>query len=140
MSARSEHMRAKLRAVSLTSVLMYGMPNLNGNAKVVVEREPEPARYVDARAEALDVLARLGAEPPLDQVYPNVADLVRQAYALGWAACEKRLASPDTADAIAVAIETPQRICADPGYITGTSALRWQVTAVQQAAVYGVPK
>lgn len=143
MSARSEHFRAKLRAVSMTSVLMYGMPRALPGPGPALSHEPtpEPARYVDARAEALDVLTRLGAEPPLDGVYPNVADLVRQAYALGWAACEKRLSSPDAADAIAVAIETPERICTEPGYISGTgSKLRWQVAAVQLAAVHGVPK
>jgi len=102
---------------------------------------PEPQEYVDARIEARDLCRNLGLDvgnEHWDQA--SIGDFIRLAYAQGFIACEKRLSSPDTADAIALAIEHPERICTDPGYITGTSALCWQVIAVQHAAVYGVPK
>jgi hypothetical protein len=101
----------------------------------------ETQEYADARVEARDLCRNLGLD--VDNEHWDkaaVADFIRLAYAQGYVACEKRLASPDVADAIALAIEHPERICTDPGYITGTSALRWQVIAVQQAAVYGVPR
>lgn len=101
----------------------------------------ETQEYVDARTEARELCRNLGLDVEnMHWEVASVSDFIRLAYAQGFIACEKKLSSPDTADAIALAIEHPERICTDPGYITGTSALRWQVIAVQQAAVYGVPK
>lgn len=144
MSARAEHIRAKLRAVSIASVLMHGMPSVTGQTTPVAAPEPMPEQpgYAQARTESLEVLARLGAEPPLDGVSPEVADLVRQAYALGWAACEKKVLASDTADAVAIALDHPELVVEKPDYAAGqgTGNLRWQVRAAQHAAVYGVPK
>lgn len=94
------------------------------------------------RADVVDACLKLGVD--LNDTHVDaltVADLVRLAYREGVRATEQRLMSPDVADAIAVAIESPEKVVAeDPGYISGTGKLRWQVLAVQQAAVYGVPK
>ena len=90
------------------------------------------------RGEIIEACVKLGVDLNLD--YPDaltVSDLVRLAYREGVRATEQRLMSPDVADAIAVAIETPEKVVDDPGDIRKFS---WQVRAVQQAAVYGVPK
>ena len=136
MSARDDHARAKQRPVAMILGLL---PNFTGHPATVITPEPPQATYADARTEGLAVLAGLGAEAPPDGILAEVGDLIRQGYALGWAACEKRVLSTDTADAIAVAIETPKKVCDEPPYI-GRSELRWQVMAVQRAAVYGIPK
>jgi hypothetical protein len=135
MSARDDHFRAKLRPAVLAAALL---PSVVGYAKAPAEPEPPQATYNDATAEAIAVLVNFGLNPLPDDV--AVADLIRLAYVHGWQACEKRLSSPDVADAIAVAIEHPGRVCTEPGYVGGAGQLRWQVQAVQRAAVYGVPK
>lgn len=94
------------------------------------------------KRQVVDACVKLGVD--LNTVHTDaltIADLVRLAYREGVRATEQRLMSPDVADAIAVAIETPEKVVAEaPGYISGTGRLRWQVLAVQQAAVHGVPK
>jgi hypothetical protein len=102
---------------------------------------PETPEYISAREEAADIARRLGLDisnEHWDQA--SIGDFLRLCYAQGWKACERKVMSPDTADAIAFAIERPEKIVTEPGYISGTGRLRWQVQAVQRAAVYGVPK
>lgn len=86
--------------------------------------------YTDAVAEALKVCERLGIEvlAPL-----GAGDLVRHVYGQGWLACEARLASPDMADLIYRAINTPAEIIE-----VGDRSTSHQVRAVQQIVTYGV--
>lgn len=93
------------------------------------------------RDQVVDACTKLGVDLTSAHVDAlTVADLVRLAYREGVRATEQRLMSPDVADAIAVAIECPEMVVTEPGYISGTGRVRWQVAAVQQAAVYGVPR
>lgn len=105
--------------------------------------EPETPEYVSARVEAVEVAQGLGLDisnEHWDQA--SIGDFLRLCYAQGWKACERRLMSPDTADAIAVAVDHPEKVIGTaPSYIgPSASKVGWQVRAVQQAAVYGVPK
>lgn len=111
-----------------------------------ISAEPLPVAdegsYVHAREEARAVCVALGLDVGnAHWQKAGVADFVRLAYAQAWRACEQRLLSASTADAIATAIENPGAIVPDPGFLAGAPGnLRWQVQAVQQAAVNGVPK
>lgn len=99
-------------------------------------RTPEKPEYVDARIEARDLCRNLGLDVNNEHWDgASVADFIRLAYAQGWKACESRIHSRDTADAIAVAIQTPGEIVTHDG-----PALSHQVAAVQTAVVHGVPK
>ena len=85
--------------------------------------------------EALDTCIKLGVDINPDHAEALTdADLVRLAYREGVRATEHRLMGSDTADAIAFALEYPEEIFAND---RGSG---WKVRAVQQAAVYGVPK
>ena len=107
----------------------------------IFNRSTVPFVTQGVRADVVDACVKLGVD--LNQAHVDaltVADLVRLAYREGVRATEQRLMSPDVADAIALAIECPEMVVTEPGYISGTGRVRWQVAAVQQAAVYGVPK
>lgn len=107
----------------------------------IFNRSTIPYVTPDVRGDVIDTCVKLGVDLNPDHVDAlTVADLVRLAYREGVRATEQRLMSPDVADAIAVAIECPEMVVTEPGYISGTGKVRWQVAAVQQAAVYGVPK
>ena len=107
----------------------------------IFNRSTVPFVTQDVRADVVDACTKLGVDLNQDHVDAlTVADLVRLAYREGVRATEQRLMSPDVADAIALAIECPEMVVTEPGYISGTGRVRWQVAAVQQAAVYGVPK
>lgn len=97
-----------------------------------------PVEWFQARRACAD----LGVDLNPDHVDAlTVADFVRLAHQHGVAAAERRLMSPDTADVIAFAIDNPEKVVPEPDYIgPATAQLRWQVAAVQQAAVYGVPR
>lgn len=111
-----------------------------------ISAEPLPVAdegsYADARDEAREVCVALGLDVGNTHWREaGVADFVRLAYAQAWRACEQRVLGAETADAIAVAIVEPGRIVPDPGFLAGAPGnLRWQVQAVQHAAVNGVPK
>jgi hypothetical protein len=111
----------------------------------IFNRSPRTGGHLVATAnirdQVLDTYVKLGVDlNPHHTDALTAADLVRLAYREGVRATEQRLMSPDVADAIAVAIEYPEKVVTEPGYISGTGKVRWQVAAVQQAAVYGVPK
>lgn len=102
-------------------------------------RAPETPEYVDARVEARDLCVNLGLD--VRNAHwdgASVADFLRLAYAQGWKACEARIASPDMADAIALAIASPELVI-DPLFL-GQKPEAHVVRAVQQAVTYGVPK
>lgn len=112
---------------------------------LLLRSEPRPARvpetpeYIDARAEARDLCMNLGLD--VRNAHwdgASVADFLRLAYAQGYVACERRLGSPDMADAIALAIESPELVI-DPLFL-GQKPEAHVVRAVQQAVTYGVPK
>jgi hypothetical protein len=101
-------------------------------------RVPDTPEYASARDEAATMARNLGLDISNEHwEHSSIADFLRLCYAQGWKACERRLMSPDTADAIAVAIQDPKAIIAP----TGTASTNdHRVRAVQQAAVFGVPK
>lgn len=137
MSARADHFRAKLRGVSISSVLLYGMPHALPAAPQPVA-VPEPEEYVDARTEARQLCRNLGLD--VDNEHwdgASVGDFIRLAYAQGWKACESRIISPDVGDAIALALRTPTAIL---GGDSGLGMPTMVVRAVQRAVAYGVPK
>ncbi|MEV6413880.1 hypothetical protein [Kribbella sp. NPDC051718] len=151
--------RERLRGASISSVLLHGMPTLVGGTRVIdspglpdgVEPPstavrvrpaayPETPEYVDARTEAAATCRNLGLD--ITNVHwdtASIADYVRLAYAQGFRACVAKVESPDTADAIAVAIETPEIVISAPGGAFRTTLVH-QVASVQRAAIYGVPK
>lgn len=95
--------------------------------------------YEDARAEIVAAIRNLGllfgSHP--DDADRSIRDLVTAAYCGGWKACEARLDSPDMADAIRTALETPAAVLEQRG---GESTYQWQVRAVQQVVAYGLAK
>ncbi len=96
-------------------------------------------RPTPVRDQVVDACVKLGVELNADHVDAlSVADLVRLAYREGVEATEKRLMSPDVADAIAVAIEDPAKVIQMDK--TESLQLHWRIRAIQRAAVYGVPK
>lgn len=95
--------------------------------------------YADARAEVVARIRNLGllfGSHPDDAARP-LGDLVTAAYRGGWNACEARLDSPDMADAIRTALETPAAVLEQHA---GESTYHWQVRAVQQVVAYGLAK
>jgi hypothetical protein len=106
-------------------------------AKVVFP--PEPQEYVDARTELLDMANLLGFDVSNEHWQSaGVRDFLLLAYAQGWSACAAKVESPDTADAIAFAIEHPARVV-DKTHLS--EGLVHHVTrAVQRVVLYGVPK
>lgn len=136
-------MRERLRSVSMSSVLLHGVarstgvPERPGQLRSVQPIVPETQEYVDARTEAATLCRNLGLDVTNEHWdAASVGDFVRLAYAQGWKACESRLAAPDTADAIAHALNDPASIVernpADTEH-------RLTVRAVQQAVAYGIP-
>jgi hypothetical protein len=75
-----------------------------------------------------------GLDLPRD-VSRDLADAVRYVYAQGWLACEARLASPNMADAIDLAITTPAAVVERR---PGQSDHGWTIHAVQQTVAHGV--
>lgn len=105
---------------------------------VWVPRAPETPAYVDARTEARTLCRNLGMD--VDNEHwdgAEIGDFIRLAYAQGWQACESRLASPDMADAIAQALNTPASILERKA---GEPDLAWTVRTVQLVVAHGVPK
>lgn len=103
---------------------------------------PPPAgapTYAEARAEVIAAIRNLGllfgSHP--DDADRSISDLVTAVYSGGWNACESRLDSPDVADAICTALETPAAVLEQNA---GESMHHWQVRAVQQVIAYGIPK
>lgn len=96
--------------------------------------------YEDAREEVVTAVRNLGLLfgrlPPPAADRP-IGDLVTAAYRGGWNACEARLISPDMADAICTALETPAAVLEQ---LAGESTHHWQVRAVQQVVAYGLAK
>lgn len=96
--------------------------------------------YEDARVEAHTACRRLGLlfGRPIDGgLQQQVGDMVRSAYVGGWQACENRLDSPDTADAIAQALDLPESVLERR---PGESDRQLKVRAVQQVIAYGLAK
>lgn len=96
--------------------------------------------YEDARAEAHEAGRRLGllfGRPRLGSDPMPVGDYVRRAYVGGWTACETRLDSPEMADAIATALETPTAVLEQ---LPNESDHRHQIRAVRQVVAYGLAK
>lgn len=110
----------------------------------IFNRAPRPGAQLVATTihqQLVDACVKLGVD--LDQAHVDaltVADLVRLAYREGVRATEQRLMSPDVADAIALAMEFPEKVVTEPGGLVGNGKFQWQVAAVQQAAVHGVPR
>lgn len=99
---------------------------------------PEPAEYVDARTEAAALCRQLGLDVANEHWdTAGIGDFIRLAYAGGSKACESRLASPDTADSIYLAITSPGALV-EREY-ANENPTTWTVRAVQQAVAYGVP-
>lgn len=129
----------------LSSALLGSMPiivrgEVRPPLKAVTLDRPETPAYVDARTEAAATCRALGLD--ITNVHwdtASIADYVRLAYGQGFRACVSKVESPDTADAIAVAIEKPREIIDAPGGAFRTELVH-QVAAVQRAAIYGVPK
>jgi hypothetical protein len=107
----------------------------------IFNREPRTDTPIVATLhdEVREACIKLGVDLNPDHVDAlTVADFVRLAYREGVRATEQRLMSSDVADAIAVAIEDPKKLlqCSD----SESLLMHWRVRAIQQAAVYGVPK
>lgn len=97
----------------------------------------DPRRYEDAVREVLDQVTKLGLDSDLDlprDVTRDLADAVRYVYAQGWLACESRLAAPNMADAIDLALTTPAAIVEQ---LSGESLHRWTIRAVQNIVAHG---
>ena len=114
--------------------------DFNGPEPLLIRtpQKPDPLTYADALTEAHAIARSLGLIPgfmPLEQVWSNVADLVRATYAKGWLACESRMDSRDMADAIDGAIRTPSAVVEK---LPGESVNRHVIRAIQHAVVYGV--
>lgn len=125
---------ARLRGQRVIATLTGGRVELP-----VVEVVQPPLTYDDARLEAQKACRNLGLligrhESDADR---EVGDLVRDAYVGGWKACETRLDSPDMADAISTAMETPAAVLEQ---LPGEPQHRWQVRAVQHVVAYGLAK
>lgn len=122
----------RLRGTSLSSILLHGMPTQVKPKPA----PPAPLTYTDARAEALQVCCQVGLAYEAHDVF-NVGDLLRLAYRQGEVAAAARLAAPDTADAIAQAIENPASIV----HRTYNESVAAHTTrAVRRVVVHGVPK
>lgn len=100
--------------------------------------QPVPS-YEDAREEVLTAVRNLGLlfGRHHDDADRPIGDLVTAAYRGGWNSCEARLTSPDMADAICTALETPAAVLEQ---LSGESTHHWQVRAVQQVVAYGLAK
>jgi hypothetical protein len=117
--------------------------NLRARLRVASRTTPpaphEPAEYVDARTEARTLCRDLGLDVT-NQHWDTatVGDFLRLAYAGGWKGCEARINSPDVSDAIALAVEHPERVVDRvPAH---WSVVGHVVAAVQRVVVYGAPK
>lgn len=110
---------ARLRGTVMPSILLH------------VDEDPRP--YDDAITEAFDQCVNLGLDPNPTGEF-DASDLIRYAYAQGWASCEKRIACPDMADAIDQAIQDP----ASQLERDGATDRGWAVRAVQKTVAYGV--
>lgn len=113
------------------------------SARLLRNKQPKPVpetqEYIDARTEARTLCRNLGLD--VDNEHwdgSSVSDFIRLAYAQGYVACESRIGSPDMADAIALAIESPELVI-EPLFL-GQKPQAHVVRAVQQAVTYGVPK
>lgn len=105
----------------------------------IFNRTTIPYVAPDVRGDLVDAVSKLGVDLNPDNVDAlTVADLVRLAYREGVRATEKRVMSPDTADAIATAVGDPSKVLQIGS--SDAALLHWRVRAIQQAAVYGVPK
>lgn len=112
-----------------------------GRAAVEAEaaETAEVPSYSDARTEVMQAVRNLGllfGRHPGDAGLP-LSDFVVAAYRGGWRACEKRLDSPDLADAIATALETPAAVLEK---LDHESDHRHRIRAVQQVVAYGLAK
>jgi len=108
-----------------------------GPAVMVPVPVPDTPEYIDARDEARQLCRNLGFD--VDNEHwdgAGVSDFVRLAYAQGWKACESRITSIDTADAIATAIHKPAAFIDQQN----RGAVTHVVHAIQRAVAYGVPK
>lgn len=97
------------------------------------------AAVATSRAEVVQAVRRLGllfGRHPDDAELP-LGDFVVAAYRGGWQACEGRMDSPDMADAIATALETPSDVLEQ---LPNESLERWKVRAVRQVVAYGLAK
>lgn len=122
-------MRALNRLLTLLPVRVPDRP-------VPVLDTPE---YASARDEAITMARNLGLDISNEHwEQASIADFLRLCYAQGWKACERRLMSPDTADAIALALEKPAAVI-PPAWL-GEPKTHHTMRAVRQAAVFGVPK
>lgn len=111
--------------------LTLGAPDTTP-AQLTLDDDPRP--YTDAVHEAFDQCTKLGLDVNPDGEY-DAADLIRYAYAQGYLACEKRLASPNMADQIDAAIRTPEAVVEK---LPGESVNRQVIRAIQHTVAYGV--
>lgn len=100
--------------------------------EVTIDDDPRP--YSDAVYEAFDQCVKLGLDVDPKADY-DVSDLIRYVYAQGWLACETRLASPNMADQIDLAITTPAAVV---DRRPGESDHGWTIHAIQQTVAFGV--
>jgi len=131
---------ARLRGPRLTPGERVALSLARSNADATIaayapdEEVNDPRPYGDALTEAFDQCVKLGLDPDPRPEY-DAADLIRYAYSQGWLACESRLAAPNTADAIDLAITTPAAVVEQN---VGESGHRWTIRAIQHAVAYGV--
>lgn len=94
-----------------------------------------PLAYTDAMQEARQMCRNLGLDigAGSEASLYDLGSLIRYVYAQGWLACETRLASPNMADAIDLAITTPAAIVEQNA---GESIHRWTIRAIQQAVAH----